>query len=117
MSAPKEYSIKIVYQTDLGEIRAIRSTGSDICVEFLNSPSASFQIPTFNKIWQQEIVNPTAWDTHAEVLLQLITRFRGICVLSATHSSEFSGMLGLVLRRNDDSELPDRHSCPDSNGT
>jgi hypothetical protein len=105
MSAPKEYSIKIVYQTDLGDIRAIRSTGSDIGVEFLNSPSASFQIPTFNRMWQQEIVNPTALDTHAEVLLQLITRFRDIQITSATHSSEFSGELNLVLSRSEDNEL------------
>lgn len=100
MSAPKKYSIKIVYQTNLGEIRASRITGGDVVVTFLNSPNDSFHIPTFSKIWQDYSVKPTAWDTHAEVLLQLITRFRDISVSSATHSSEFSGELGLVLSRD-----------------
>jgi hypothetical protein len=117
MSVSDKHSIKIEYQTSLGEIRASRNTESDIYVELLNSPKDSFQISTLHPTWKHEIVEPTAWGIHEVVLLELITRFRGIRVSSANHSSAFSGELDLVLSRNDDSELLEQGSCPDSNGT
>ena len=97
MSVSDKHSIKIEYQTSLGEIRASRNTESDIYVELPNSPKDSFQISTLHPTWKHEIVEPTAWGIHEVVLLELITRFRGIRVSSANHSSAFSGELGLLL--------------------
>jgi 6-phosphogluconate dehydrogenase len=116
MSVSDKHSIKIEYQTSLGKIQATWESGGDIEVSFLNSETSSFQIPgTYTYLGLQEM-SATAQETHENVLLELISRFRDIEVASATHSSEFSGVLGLVLRRSDDSELLDRHSCRDSSG-
>jgi hypothetical protein len=97
MSVSDKHSIKIEYQTSLGEIQATWETVGDIEVSFLNSETSSFQISTLHPTWKHEIVEPTAWGTHEVVLLELITRFRGIRVSSANHSSAFSGELGLLL--------------------
>jgi hypothetical protein len=117
MSVSDKHSIKIEYHTSLGEIQATWETGGDIEVSFPNTETSSFQIPgTYTYRGLQEM-SATAKDTHETVLLELITRFRDIQITSATHSSEFSGVLDLVLGRNDDSELLERDSCQDLNGT
>jgi hypothetical protein len=104
MSARKKFSIKVVYQTDLGEIRASRSTGSDISVEFLDSAGSAFRISTLHPEKNTEFVKPTTWETHDKARRELIMRFPGIVISSATHSSEFSGELGLNPW-NDDAEF------------
>ena len=117
MSVSDKHSIKIEYQTSLGEIQATWETGGEIEVSFLNSEISSFQILVISPTWGHQVIDATAQDTHETVLLELITRFRDIQITSAAHSSEFSGELDLVLSRNDDSESLEQGSCPNSNGT
>jgi hypothetical protein len=117
MSVSNKHSIKIEYQTSHGTIRATWETGAEIQVSADDSPEDSFHILTKEPYWGTQLIDATAKDTHETVLLELITRFRDIQITSATHSSEFSGVLDLVLGRNDDSELLERDSCQDLNGT
>ncbi len=104
MSVSDKHSIKIEYQTSLGEIQATWETVGDIEVSFLNSETSSFQIPVISPTWGHQIIDATAQNTHETVLIELISRFRDIRVASATHSSEFSGELNLVLSRTEDNE-------------
>jgi hypothetical protein len=97
MTISTNHNIRIEYESNQGTILASWKSNQPAKVEFLNNPGLSFEIQTRILGIPFSLVEPTAKGLHREVFLELLLRVPGIELRGASHLTESSGSLDLLL--------------------